>query len=277
MRVMTPVRVMSWNLWWQFGPWEERQAGIHQVVAEIAPDILCVQESWGERSPSGQVRSQIGELAQTLGFSFVGPTALRFHQRPEREVDLAFSNGIISRWPLLDINVTRLPKADGTPSYRMAVIATVDAPGGPLRVVTAHIAHVGEDDADRLAQAQRLSELSDLGESGPNTILAGDLNATPDSPELRLLAGCGLTDAWEAGEGDGWTWAESNPHARNARVPNRRLDYILTGSGLTATAAGLAGTQPIDGIVPSDHYAVWADLSTPTSPSPSQISAGGDN
>lgn len=252
---------MTWNLWWQFGPWEDRQAGINQVVREVAPDILCVQESWAERSPSGAVRSQLADLAETLGFEHQAPVELRFHERPDRPVAKAFTNAIISRWPLSDVNVTRLPKADGTPSYRLAVMATVEVPSRPVRVVTAHIAHVGEDDADRLAQARRLAELAG---SGPNTILAGDLNASPNSHELAALTDAGLTDTWDAANGDGFTWAETNPHAEGARHPNRRLDYILTGPGLSTASSDLAGTKAVGGMFPSDHYAVWADLE-PTS------------
>ena len=247
---------MSWNLGWQFGPWEERQAGIHQVVSEVAPDILCVQESWGERSSSGESRSQITQLAETLGHRFFAPAELHFFEREDSPVAKAFTNGIISRWPLTDAKVVRLPKADGTPSFRTAVTATVDSPSGPLRVVTAHISHIGQDDADRMAQASRLAELSNQ----PNTILAGDLNVTPDQPELALLLEAGLSDTWDQANGEGWTWAETNPHAKGARHPNRRLDYILTSQDLASTKSALAGTKPVAGHFPSDHYALWTDL-----------------
>ena len=144
------MRVMTWNLWWQFGPWEERQAGIHQVVKEVEPDILCVQESWGEQGTADQVVSQVAELAKTLRFEHQAPTELRFRRRPESPTAKAFANAIISRWPLSNIKITRLPLANGTPSYRTAVIATANTPEGPVRVVTAHIAHVGEDPQGRL-------------------------------------------------------------------------------------------------------------------------------
>ena len=75
-----------------------------------------------------------------------------------------------------------------------------------------------------------------------------------------MLTEAGLSDAWDMSNGDGWTWAEANPHARGARFPNRRLDYILAGPGFASTKSALAGTDPVDGVLPSDHYAVWADL-----------------
>jgi endonuclease/exonuclease/phosphatase family metal-dependent hydrolase len=251
------MRVVTWNLWWQFGPWEQRQAGIAQVVGEVAPDVLFVQESWGERDSDGVVTSQAANLAGALGHEYIAPTELRFHSRPDFEIDRAFTNAIISRWPLSDMKVTRLPNHDGAPSYRTCVLATADTPSGSVRLLTAHISHVHEPDEDRLAQAARLAKLAG---AHPNAILAGDLNVSPDSPEIALLSSAGLTDGWNPDNGDGWTWAETNPHAAGARHPNRRLDYILTGPGLRTTASGLAGTDPVNEIVPSDHYAVWADL-----------------
>jgi endonuclease/exonuclease/phosphatase family metal-dependent hydrolase len=248
---------MTWNLWWQFGPWEQRQRGIRHVAKEVNPDILCIQESWGERDPDGGTRSQVLDLAQTLGFAYVAPPSLRFRSRLDSPMERAFSNAIVSRWPLTNIKVTRLPNADGTPSYRTYVLATADTPSGPVHIVTAHISHVDEPDEDRLAQANRLA---DLACSHPNTILAGDFNVTPESPELELITDAGLADAWDPCEGAGWTWAESNPHATGAKFPNRRLDYVLFGPGFQSTASGLAGTEAINGVVPSDHYAVWADV-----------------
>ena len=47
--------------------------------------------------------------------------------------------------------------------------------------------------------------------------------------------------------------------------PARRIDYVLAGwpkrGGLGhVVSAELAGTRPIDGVVPSDHYGVVAEL-----------------
>ena len=34
------LRVMSWNLWWRFGPWVERQAAIAAILDAEAPDLV---------------------------------------------------------------------------------------------------------------------------------------------------------------------------------------------------------------------------------------------
>ena len=140
----------------------------------------------------------------------------------------------------------------------------------------------GADPGDQFAVVEQIyaafdMEMSDVAEArlrgfiddngGVETdalALLGDLNATPDSEEIRGLRD-GWTDCWaECGEGDGWTWASANPLAAHARWPNRRLDYVLMRTVETTPqpiAARLIGTCPIDGTMPSDHYGVLVDFS----------------
>jgi hypothetical protein len=82
----------------------------------------------------------------------------------------------------------------------------------------------------------------------------------PARPGFVLFDGWGV-----AGPGDGATWSRTNPWTVPTLLPDRRIDYLLTGwprpGGVGgAVASGLSGTEPVDGVVPSDHYAVWADL-----------------
>ena len=75
-----------------------------------------------------------------------------------------------------------------------------------------------------------------------------------------------FTDAWEvAGAGPGWTWDRTNAHQRTTTWPRRRLDYVLVTwprpkpLGNPRTCA-LFGVEPVEGVQPSDHYGVVADL-----------------
>ena len=56
------MRVMTWNLWWQFGPWRERAAAIAHVIREQAPDVLMLQEVWGENEHVVRARSSPSAL-----------------------------------------------------------------------------------------------------------------------------------------------------------------------------------------------------------------------
>jgi endonuclease/exonuclease/phosphatase family metal-dependent hydrolase len=57
------VRVMTWNIWWRFGPrWRERQPGILETIRRFTPDLLALQEVWGTDAVT-----QADELADALG------------------------------------------------------------------------------------------------------------------------------------------------------------------------------------------------------------------
>jgi len=107
-------------------------------------------------------------------------------------------------------------------------------------------------------------------------VLAGDLNAEPDSDEVRLLCGHKtapvvpghvLVDAWRwADPGDpGWTWDRRNPHVAATGEPSARIDHVLVGPPTSdgrgaVLGARLAGNAPVEGVWPSDHAAVVVDL-----------------
>ena len=73
-------------------------------------------------------------------------------------------------------------------------------------------------------------------------------------------------DAWEvAGAGPGLTWSNDNPHAARDLEPDRRIDYVLVGWPKAGgrgqvVEAEVVGDEPVDGVVPSDHYGVLATL-----------------
>jgi endonuclease/exonuclease/phosphatase family metal-dependent hydrolase len=155
------------------------------------------------------------------------------------------------------------------------------APFGPLVFCTTHLEWQFDASADRVVQAGEVAALVQRRRPDPTgafpAVLTGDFNAQPGSDEIRLLNGAtappvsGLvfTDAWEVG-GDGspgFTWDRRNEHLAEATWPQRRLDYVFVSWPRpkplgSVERCWLAGTRPINGVTPSDHYAVLADLRT---------------
>lgn len=282
------MRILTWNLWWRFGPWEERQPAIAAELRAVDPDIAFFQEVW-----AADGRDQIDELAAIGGWHqarthhLAGDRAGQPHQ---------FGNAIISRWPLDVVEQISLSGQDGAPSHRSALAVRIDAPGGPLLAAVTHLAW--QYDLSEVRE-QQLSEIvamidrhrdrgrppadgrrADPGTEPPPVLLAGDLNAVPTSDEVRRLTGesrpyqPGLvfTDVWAAvGDGPGHTWTRENPNASEALSPRRRLDYLFVSwprpkpyaNPLTAT---LVGVDPRGGVVGSDHYGVVAELDDRTAP-----------
>ena len=80
------------------------------------------------------------------------------------------------------------------------------------------------------------------------------------------MPGLVFHDAWEAaGDGEaGFTWTNANPWARQDLEPDRRIDYVFAawpGTGGAGPRDGVPAVgQAIDGVFPSDHLGVLAEL-----------------
>jgi endonuclease/exonuclease/phosphatase family metal-dependent hydrolase len=264
------MRILSWNLWWRYGPWERRREAIAVTLAEVRPDLCGLQEVWG--TPGGNLAA---ELAGRLGMHWYW--AVASSSRDERGEELSIGNAILSRWPIASHAQVSLP-ADGLIGEdRVAVHARIDAVGGALPVFTTHLTYGPGLSQVRTAQASALAQFvaEYVADCAYPPVVTGDLNAEPDSDELRLLGGLltgpavpglVLIDAWRYAEpGDpGFTWDHRNGYQADSVIPDSRIDYIL--AGLPQQGRGkvrsvqLAGTAPVDGVWPSDHFAVVADL-----------------
>ena len=263
--IETRLRIMTWNLWWRFGPWEARRPAIAATLAAVDADVIALQEVWGTVEGSFA-----GELAAGLGYSWVESTRL--------ELDgVTFGNAVLSRWPIRRSAWQPLPSPAGADESRTVLMASVDGPRGPVQVYCTHLNWRFDQSAVRQDQVRAVTsfvaETRDAEARFP-AVLCGDLNASPDADEIRMLTGRAAVpneklvfhDAWEvAGEGRGTTWSNANPHARRDLEPDRRIDYVLAGwpkagGAGHVTRCTVAGTEPVAGVVPSDHYAVVAEL-----------------
>jgi endonuclease/exonuclease/phosphatase family metal-dependent hydrolase len=264
------MRVVTWNLWWRHGPWQQRQQAIAATLAEVRPDVCGLQEVWG-----GPGENLAADLAGRLGMHWCWAEAAK--ARDPAGTGLFIGNAILSRWPITAHAQTALPAGDLAGESRVAVHARIDAPGGVLPMFTTHLTYGPGRSQLRMAQARTLAEFvaANVTESSYPPVVTGDLNAEPGSDELRLLggmltapavAGLVLVDAWRyADPGDpGFTWDHRNGYQARSVIPDSRIDYIL--AGLPRDGRGkvrsvrLAGTTPVDGVWPSDHFAVVADL-----------------
>lgn len=263
------VRAMTWNLWWRFGPrWPDRQPGIRATLEKAAPDVVALQEVW-----AGGGTTQADELAAALGMQavFASPSYPPAPTGPAMPDWAGFDLGIavLSRWPILGHETAVMP-ARHRAWDPVALTVLVDHPAGPLPVVAACLDYGVPYTDDRIAQGTFVADLAtDPRFDGPcPVLLLGDLNAAVDSPVLRR-AGDVLTDAWSAGGGapDAVTLPSTHPSAPLEAGPqmiDQRIDHIFFRPGredqqVLVEGVRLAG-EPVDGVHPSDHLAVVADL-----------------
>ena len=262
------LRVATWNLWWHFGPWEERQPAIRETMKAVDADVWCIQEVFRGRDAGDQAE----ELADALGGYHVAH-GTRFDLDRFSE---SIGNAVISRFPIRDWEIRALSAPAGLDELRLVVRADIEAPGHVVEVFSTHLNYRLDQSHVRQEQVRELcafvDETTDRRTFPP--IVCGDFNADPGAEEIRMLTGLTsvpvpklvFIDAWRAGGTDeGSTWDNRNAHAAQDFEPNRRIDYVLVGYPREAgigqvVEARLVGDQPVDGVWPSDHFGVVADI-----------------
>jgi len=263
------MRVMTWNLWWHFGPWQERQPLLLDTIRRADPDVLCLQEVWSDEDDD-----QLDLIADEFEMYAVRTDPVFYDGQ-------SFGNAVLSRWPTSRLADERLPRADGSIGHRRVVAGAVDTPWGRWPVASTHLDHRFDRSADRSAQIRHLmaSALGWRGEPATDLplIVGADLNAVPDTDEIRMATGRSpgvdgivFSDVWEqVGDGSGATWLRANSYSEVSAWPDRRLDYLLVswprpkpvGNPIRAWLTG----RPDDDAStwPSDHLALVADFVTP--------------
>lgn len=208
---MAMFRITTWNLQGRERP------DLDAVAAEllrIAPDVVLLQEVQEQ---------QASFLGDRLGWS----VEWRLKHRPV--VVPAEGLAVLAPQPLVDPQRIVLAAAPFWSSRRrIAVAATVEADGAPVRVVSTHLgAGVGDDE-----RARQATIVADAAGGG---IIGGDLNTEPGSVVLRAFEARGYRDAWAAVRPDpGPTnWG---PGPRDG-APTKRLDYVLRGPGWSVVGA----------------------------------------
>lgn len=239
-----PVRVMSFNIHSAYGVDGTMDLeAVARAIEDSEPDIVGLQEVSRGQLISG-VADQLFWLANRLGYpyaEFFGTT------------DPTFGNAILSRYPIVSITETHLPKV-GTPLRRGYLGAMIQGPERLLFIST-HLQHVNDPkahDADPegdlypVHREQIETILSEWGGVTP-AVLVGDFNARPGWRQLEELLAAGWVDSWaEAGRGDGFT--------SNAANPEHRIDYVFHTDDLVAVDAGVIQSRA------SDHFPVVVDL-----------------
>lgn len=270
------TRVMTWNLWWRFGNWRERRDAIVRTLADVRPDVVGLQEVWGSAD-----ENLAGWLADELGMEWAwsrAPVQDRWHGRNGGDTTVDVGVAVLSRHPILETAERRLPAGSAADDGKTALHTLIDAPGGPLPFFTTHLNSGAADSAVRCLQVRELAAfVAERSTGGHPPVVTGDFNAEPDFDEIRLMGGYRtapavpglvLVDAWRFADPalPNGTWDITQQDAANFGNRPTCLDYIFVGMPTAGGTRGAvqrthrAGDRPVDGVWPSDHAAVVADL-----------------
>ncbi|MGX1270623.1 endonuclease/exonuclease/phosphatase family protein [Streptomyces phaeoluteigriseus] len=266
------MRVVTWNLWWRFGPWEARQKAILAVLRELDPDVVGLQEVW---AAGGENLAEwlAGELG--MHWAWAPSHAPERWQRRIGDASVEIGNAVLSRWPVVAQDVLPLPAPAEVADGRLALHARLAAPAHDIPFFTTHLTSQPHASAVRCRQVTALAEFVALHRDDTPfpPLVTGDFNAWPDSDEIRLFGGHRTAppvprqvflDAWEYADptAPSATWDAANPYAAQGGMPSARIDYVHIGVGGPVRVRGVrrAGDGPVDGVWASDHAAVVADL-----------------
>jgi endonuclease/exonuclease/phosphatase family metal-dependent hydrolase len=234
------IRAVSYNI--HYGQGNDGKYNLErlaEVIKAAQPDLVGLQEVDVGVERSGRVH-QARRLGALTGMQVrYGPT--------QHYQGGLYGNAVLTKLPILDVHIQPLPYTEATPELvtypRGAIAVTVRGPdGNPLRFISTHFQHnVAED---RLAQAQAINR--HFAEDEIPTILAGDMNALPDSEPIAELL-------------KKWTNVTDDPPAPTApsQNPRSRIDYIFS---RPAAAFRLIEASVVDEPMASDHRPVLAVL-----------------
>ena len=234
----THLRVMSYNI--HHGEGTDGRFDLRRlarVIRKADPDLVSLQEV-DRRTQRSSGTDQAEELATLTGMYYAYGKAIDFQGG-------GYGVAVLSRYPLDLIEIHALPY---TPGYeaRVLLLTRIHAPGiSDLYFGATHLQHNLEE--DRIAQAGEIViATSDKNVVNGPVILAGDFNAQPDEPPMKILK-LWFEDA--AGNNPQPTWPSSEPRVR--------IDYVLLKPG---DDFQVLQTEIPDEPVASDHLPLVTDI-----------------
>lgn len=215
---------------------------IAEVIRESRADVVGLQEVDRHYSGRSDWADQAGALADRLGYHVAFGANIDRDPPAAGRPRIQYGTAILSRYPIVRSTNTYLYRSPDQ-EQRGLLHSELDVRGTRVHVYNTHLA--ASSRTDRLRQTRQLTEL--IEDTAP-AVLVGDLNALPSATEITTLAE-EFTDAWvAAGHGAGGTYPAENP--------DRRIDYVFTGTGLRPVWARVIDADP----AASDHLPLAARL-----------------
>lgn len=253
------MRIMTLNVLHGFPTMKHLPRRLDLIATEILRqdlDIVFLQEvPWTPR-----LGSAIEYLSQRVGMNYV------YLRANGNRHAILFEEGvaILSRYPLQDPTFVELEPQPWFFEHRVVLRAIAMTPWGNVDVFVTHLTLIGS----KLNQQQASSLKAFVDNTGSGfAIVAGDFNATGDSPQIKALSQEWM-DAYRAAnpQAQGPTCCIGDLSGRSDEALRRRIDYLFlvprTALGIKLRSAQRVLDQPFE--LPngwqwvSDHVGVLA-------------------
>jgi endonuclease/exonuclease/phosphatase family metal-dependent hydrolase len=200
---------------------------IAKVIRSANPDIVALQEVDKVVPRSGKA-DEAAKLAELTGMNVVFSKSISLGGG-------AYGNALLSRLPVLGHEVLPLPGHEA----RSALVAKLRMDkSDPKSEITFFATHFPLQEARRVKCAEKISAYLKEHKIGA-ALLAGDLNARPESPPIKVLE----KDWTNASAGKEWL-------TMPADKPTSQIDYVLF---RPADGWKVLETRVLDEKVASDH------------------------
>jgi endonuclease/exonuclease/phosphatase family metal-dependent hydrolase len=236
---MPTLRVLSYNI--HHGRGLDEQVDLKRIADVIRtadPDVVALQEVDRLTKRTGNV-DQASELARMTGMCSTFAKAIDFEGGD-------YGQAILSRFPLSNVEVSKLANRDGR-EQRIAVSAMFEfLKDFRIQFISTHLDH-----SDSVLRLEQATQLADLGsQSATLSILAGDINAPPESDVLAALQKSWNQPPRQEGLG-----------TYPAGLPTDQIDYIVLRSSVKNIRIL---SKVIEEPIASDHRPIFMSIGLPS-------------
>lgn len=218
---------------------KENLADIGDFIKEVNADIVGMNEVDMKNERCGGI-DQVEFLRERAGYPYCAFS-------PSMEYRGGYyGNGLLSKYPILEAEPVAIPKAEDADKHhepRSILRCVIDAPCGKITVMVTHYGVYAP--SERVEGVKKTLELVEAAGEMP-IFFMGDLNATPDSEELKPL----YEKLFDTAKGfkEEALWSISFPY------PSRRIDFIF------AKHYNGANTVFVPNVPYSDHCPYIAEV-----------------
>lgn len=178
---------------------------IAETISAVSPDLVALQEV---DNKTGRTKGM--DLATELGYrtrmSSIFGRAMPYDGGE-------YGEAVLSRFSFLQTRNVGLTGSPGKEPRAALEVTTVLPSGDTIAFIGTHLDHT-RDPADRITQVNEINQI--FSTNNHPTILAGDLNATPESEPMAILG-----EHWTASYGD-----EPAPTIPCTN-PRSKIDYVM--------------------------------------------------
>ncbi|MCM3629116.1 endonuclease/exonuclease/phosphatase family protein [Paenibacillus glycanilyticus] len=241
----TAIKVMEYNIHHAEGMDDILNLNrIGDVIKSSGADIIGLQEVDNHFSTRSNFEDQAKWLANYLGMHYQFAANLDNDPLNAGEPRRQYGTVILSKYPILSSENHLLDNTQYPAEQRGLAKTVINVRGNHINFYNTHL-----DNKTPEARNIQVNEiLGIVNQDNGTSILVGDFNATPDSPEIIKMSAQYHDTFAELGLNDAYT------SYYYSDKPNRRIDYIYTSDDVKIKAGKVIDT------IAADHLPITAEL-----------------